>query len=104
MKLHGLSGFHVIGQGDRSALLIRPDDVAHEKIAAAELLAVLADRAPDKQAVLEKAALGFGDRVHRLSERLHGGFPAELLDHVLARAGNDHRPADGPATLAHNRL
>ncbi len=103
MELHGLARPDKVANPDRARLPIGADHVADQKIAARELVAIFADRAAEVQAVLDHFFLVGAECAECLVQLLEGRLAPQLGNDVLLGLGNDHRPADRPATLRYDR-
>ena len=93
---------HVIADGDRAALGVRANHVAHQKIAAAKFVLIFAQHAPHVQPAAHQLLLAVLKCLIDLMQALHRGLAGELEDHVTVGPGDHKRTTDRPAALRHN--
>src|SRR5262245_21510355 len=87
-----------------AALAVDAHDVADQKVAMAIFLAVLAHDDAEEEGVPEQLLVV---RIRLVVESLEDAArtaPIQLVDHVALAAGDEHRLADRPAALRHDRV
>ena len=83
---------------------IGPEDVAHQKVATAELFFVFVDGQSGEKIAAGALFVGLGQGVESLLENLVGGAGAEFEQEVLVGARDGQRFADRTAALADHGL
>ena len=103
LELNGLTFLHRITDGDPSALLVRSDQIAHEKITAVETALVLIDGNTDVQSPVRIPALGTFEGFKYGLQPRERRLPAKLIHHVLFGPGDHITFADRAAALGDDR-
>src|SRR5436190_9997839 len=102
LKLDGLSETGKRANGDGARARIGADEVAHEKIAALEVLPVLVDDEADEQVALRGPFFGGGEFVEGLQEDFVSEAVPDSLNEVAINLGYRPSFANGSATLGNN--
>ena len=68
MELHRLADANAIGDGQRAALAIHFHDIADQKIAGPEIVAILADDASQVQAAVDERLLARGQGLENVAQ------------------------------------
>src|SRR5436190_1228213 len=75
----------------RSALRVQPENIAHEKIAGTELLALTAHGKTEEQRLAEQILVLDRERLVNVGEDISRNAPIDLAYQVVMRCGNKHR-------------
>src|SRR3989441_2183964 len=93
LELNGLPHSHALGDGDRSARLVDPDEVAHEEIATLERRFRRIHREAGEDSGASDPRLALRQGPDRVAQDLERGPARDLLDHVPVGARHDVRLA-----------
>ncbi|MEN9285083.1 MAG: hypothetical protein RLZZ179_2576 [Verrucomicrobiota bacterium] len=99
LKLQGLSDPRECPETERPGGRITSDDVAHEKIPAAEIIHVLGSREPDHDIPARFNPAFFRERFDRFHEDLVGRAAAHRHHQIALRSGDGERFANRLTTL-----
>ena len=99
MKLNGLAFLDNVTNGNRARLLVRSDEITHEKIASFELASMFVDDDADVQRPMGFLTLRSLQRLERVLEAFESRFAAKFIDEVVVGPGDHEAFADGATAL-----
>ena len=102
LELHRLPDLDLFADGQRPRLLVDPEEVADEEVAAPEVEVVLVDDEADVEALAHEPAVLVAGGLHDLLQPVHRGHPRELVREVALGARDRERLADRAASLRHD--